>query len=169
MDEISAARAEASIEPRFLCDAMLGQLGHWLRAAGYDTLIAEQRTTDRALIARAMADRRILLTRDRKLQEIREARQHAVLLRGERIQDLVTDITPRFRIDWLADPFSRCLVCNLRLTPAPPLARDRLPPAVRETVNEINYCRQCDKLYWAGGHVRRMMQRLQCWRAGEFT
>jgi uncharacterized protein with PIN domain len=153
---------------RFLCDAMLGQLGHWLRAAGYDTLIAAHRSSDRGLIARAMDDCRILLTRDRKLMEIRQSSDCAVLLRSERLGPLVAEITPRFKIDWLLNPFSRCLVCNLQLTPAPKLARERLPAAVLASVAEINYCRQCDKLYWPGGHVRRMLARLERWHAAEF-
>jgi uncharacterized protein with PIN domain len=170
MDEDSSPRHDwRNPGMPFLCDAMLGQLGHWLRAAGYDTLIAANRTSDRALIMRAVADRRILLTRDRKLMEIREARDRAVLLRAERLGELAAEITPRFGIDWLAKPFSRCLVCNLPLSPAPKLARERLPAAVLSTVAEINYCRQCDKLYWAGGHVRRILQRLERWHAGEFA
>lgn len=168
-EEIDEIRHRHDRELRFLCDAMLVQLGHWLRAAGYDTLIATQRTADRALVARAIIDDRVLLTRDRKLCEIRDAERHTVLLRSQRIDELVADITPRLGIDWLARPFSRCLVCNTELRPAPPLARSRLPPAVLETVSEINHCRQCDKLYWAGGHVRRMMQRLARWQAGDFT
>jgi len=155
--------------PRFLCDEMLTQLGRWLRAAGYDTIIAERGTKDRALIARAVIDRRVLLTRDRKLLEIRDAGRCVVLLGEGGIRAWTADVTPRFGIDWLARPFSRCLVCNTVLQPAPPLARGRLPAGVLEQVSEINYCRQCDKLYWAGGHVRRMMQTLERWRAGRFS
>ncbi len=158
-----------ALEPRFLCDAMLGHLGHWLRAAGYDALIAGNGTSDRALVERAIADDRILLTRDRKLQEIRGAEGRAVLLRAERLEELAADLTQRFAIDWLAAPFSRCLVCNLVLAPAPDLARQRLPADVRAAVDEVNHCRQCDRLYWAGGHVRRMTQRLERWQAGDFS
>ena len=150
--------------PRFLCDQMLIKLAHWLRAAGYDTLVAHHRAQDRSLVARAMIDGRVLLTRDSKLREIREAGDCAILLRGETMQDWVEEITPRFAIDWLARPFSRCLVCNTVLQPAPELARARLPEAVLATVAEINYCRQCDKLYWPGGHVRRMLNQLRTWR-----
>lgn len=155
-------------EPRFLCDEMLVQLGHWLRAAGYDTLIAPRRARDRTLVARAVIDRRVLLTRDRKLLEIRDASDCVVLLQGERIAAWVGDITDRFGIDWMARPFSRCLICNTGLQPAPQLARLRLPSAVLDTVQEINYCRQCDKLYWPGGHVRRMIRRLSDWGDGRF-
>jgi uncharacterized protein with PIN domain len=154
--------------PRFLCDEMLVQLGHWLRAAGYDTLIAQRQARDRSLVARAVIDGRLLLTRDRKLREIRDADACVVLLEGEGIETWVRDLTRRFDIDWMARPFSRCLVCNTELRPAPRLARDRLPPAVTSTVADINYCRQCDKLYWVGGHVRKMVRRLCDWQAGRF-
>lgn len=150
--------------PRFLCDQMLIKLAHWLRAAGYDTLIVHHRAQDRSLVARATIDGRVLLTRDGKLREIRDAGDCAVLLRGETMEDWVAEITERFAIDWTARPFSRCLVCNTLLQPAPELARVRLPPSVLETAPEINYCRQCDKLYWPGGHVRRMLRQLERWR-----
>lgn len=155
-------------EPPFLCDAMLARLGRWLRAAGYDTLIAHGGTDDRDIITRAISDRRIILTRDRKLREIRGAMEHAAVLHGERLADLVAEITGRFAVDWTARPFSRCLVCNLPLSPAPPVALNRLPPDVPTTAASINYCRQCDRLYWPGGHVRRMLRRLERWNAGEF-
>jgi uncharacterized protein with PIN domain len=148
---------------------MLAQLGHWLRAAGHDTLVATHRTTDPALVTRALADGRTLLTRDRLLLDIRGARRHAVLLRSQRLPALAAEATPLLGIDWLLAPFSRCLLCNVTLRPASPVARSRLPPAVLTSFAEINHCPQCDRLYWPGGHVRRMRERLERWQAGDFT
>jgi uncharacterized protein with PIN domain len=164
----TACLAEVSDTPRFLCDEMLVQLGHWLRAAGHDTLIASHRANDRSLVARATLDGRVLLTRDRKLREIRDAAGCAVLLDGEGIHAWACEMHRRFGIDWMARPFSRCLICNTILQPAPDLARARLPHAVRAAVADINHCRQCDKLYWPGGHVRRMVRQLHAWRDGRF-
>ena len=53
--------------PRFLCDEMLRGLGRWLRAAGYDTVIAGGGIPDRALAARCAEEDRVLLTKDRQL------------------------------------------------------------------------------------------------------
>jgi len=155
--------------PRLLCDAMLGQLGHWLRAAGHDTLIAARRTGDHALVTRALADGRVLLTRDRRLCEIRGASRLTLLLRHDRLPAQAGEITAPLGIDWLAAPFSRCLLCNVVLRPAPPLALSRLPETVRAATQTINHCPQCDRLYWAGGHVHRMRRRLESWRAGDFV
>jgi uncharacterized protein with PIN domain len=154
---------------RLLCDAMLARLGHWLRAAGYDTLVAAHRTGDHALLTRALADGRVLLTRDRQLLGIRAAAGRALLLRHDDLPHQAAEITRPLGIDWLRDPFSRCLLCNVPLRPAPPLARGRLPAAVRDAFVDINQCPQCDRLYWAGGHVRRMRLRLARWREGDFA
>ena len=52
---------------RFLCDEMLRGFGKWLRAAGYDTVIAEGGLPDRVIAVRCAAENRILLTRDQHL------------------------------------------------------------------------------------------------------
>jgi hypothetical protein len=52
---------------RFLCDEMLRRLGRWLRAAGYDAVIAAGGLPDRALAARCAKEDRILLSEDRHL------------------------------------------------------------------------------------------------------
>lgn len=51
---------------KLLADSMLGSLGRWLRLMGYDTAIA-QREPDAQLVRRALAEGRVILTRDRAL------------------------------------------------------------------------------------------------------
>src|SRR5207244_10099328 len=67
---------------RLLCDEMLARLGRWLRAAGYDTAIAENGMPDAALIRRCVAENRILLTRDRHLAAAADGRVSVVCLAG---------------------------------------------------------------------------------------
>ena len=148
---------------------MLARLAHWLRAAGYDTLLAAQGTGDHALLTRALADGRALLTRDRQLCEIREAAGRVLLLRRDRLGEQAAETTAALGIDWLRAPFSRCLLCNVVLRSAPPLARATLPAAIRERSDAINQCLQCGRLYWAGGHVERMRRRLERWHDGDFA
>jgi uncharacterized protein with PIN domain len=52
---------------RLLCDEMLRGLGRWLRAAGYDTVIAKGGLPDRTLAERRTEEDRVLLTKDRDL------------------------------------------------------------------------------------------------------
>jgi len=50
---------------RLVADAMLGRLAKWLRVLGYDTLY--WRGDDAGLVRLAVAERRLLLTRDTRL------------------------------------------------------------------------------------------------------
>ena len=45
---------------RLYCDEMLSRLGRWLRAAGYDTAIAESGLADTGIIAQCAAEGRAL-------------------------------------------------------------------------------------------------------------
>lgn len=146
--------------PRFLADAMLAGLGRWLRAAGYDTVIAPGHHDDRTILRRAVAQRRLLLTRDRKLLEHREAPGRVVLLRANGTEAQARELTARLAIDWRHAPFTRCLLCNTPLEPVPGAAGVAVPPAVRLAGSEVRWCPRCRKAYWAGSHVRRMRARL---------
>src|SRR3954452_12596526 len=82
---LSSGRRRCAV--RLMCDEMLLRLGRWLRAAGYDTAIAEGGTEDTALIARCAAEDRVLLTRDRLLSIRAEASVPILLLAADRIDD----------------------------------------------------------------------------------
>lgn len=93
---------------RFLCDNVLAGLGRWLRIAGYDTAIAERGRRARELFERAHAEGRVLLTRDRRLVEIRHANERTIVLEGNDIgacaEELVRDLGER------PIPFARSVV-----------------------------------------------------------
>lgn len=139
---------------RLFCDEMLMRLARWLRAAGHDTELAAQGAEDRAVLARAVADGRCLLTRDRGFLERRAAQGRVVLLPSQVLDAQARFLRERLRVDWLYAPFSRCLLCNSPLERAPPL-----PGGV-----ETRRCPRCDKLYWSGSHVQRMHARLRGWQ-----
>lgn len=150
---------------RFLCDEMLTRLGRWLRAAGYDTLIQVNGGSDRVMLENAQRGGRLLITRDHKLMEFRNAMSHVILLRGNTLRDCVQDLSSRVDIDWLHRPFSRCLLCNSVLSDASPTAWRQVPSKSRTHVDKLLYCGTCAKVYWEGAHVRRMHIRLTHWQA----
>ena len=53
-------------ETRFIADAMLGRLAHWLRLLGFDCAY-ERHAADEDLVRRGVEQGRIILTRDRAL------------------------------------------------------------------------------------------------------
>jgi len=153
---------------RFLCDEMVASLGRWLRAAGYDTGVMAHRAHDRAVVERALAENRHILTRDRKILEIKGAAARTLLLRGNATPRWAGEVSAAFAIDWLRAPFTRCLVCNRELAPLPDELRPRLPPRLPDETGPLTWCPACDKIYWPGSHVRRMTARLEAWQRGEF-
>jgi uncharacterized protein with PIN domain len=145
----------------FLCDEMLQRLGRWLRAAGYDTAIADTGTDDRLLLQQANREGRLLLTRDRHLALFRNGQSRVALLERNELTGGVAEISERFSINWLLKPFSRCLECNTPLIPATALQRALLPEGALRLSERACYCPHCDKLYWEGSHVRRMRHTLE--------
>lgn len=150
-----------------LCDEMLAGLCRWLRAAGHDTAMMRRGTGDAEVVARAARDGRLLLTRDRRILERRLAAGRTLLLEGDALEGWAAQVTAGLGLDWLAAPFSRCLLCNLPVAPAPAAARARVPAAARGC-EPLTACRGCGRLYWPGAHVRRMTARLRRWQAGDF-
>lgn len=152
--------AEPRPEPRFLADAMLGGLARWLRILGYDVAYDDS-AEDRTLARRAVEEGRRILTRDRRLP--REWRvEGVVVVEAERAQEQLREVVRRLELD--PDPeraFTRCPRCNGELRPAEPDAVAReVPPGVLERHEFFRRCPGCGKVYWDGGHVRRMRRRL---------
>lgn len=148
---------------RLMCDEMLLRLGRWLRAAGYDTAIAEGGADDTALIARCAAENRMLLTRDRHLAARAEASVAVLRLASDAIDDQARILAATPGIDWQRAPFTRCVIDNAELEPAPPEAAARVPMRSRGAAGPLLRCPACGRLYWPGGHVRRMRERLAGW------
>ncbi len=155
--------------PALLCDHMLIRLGRWLRAAGYDTEIAGDAIADRLLLDHAIREGRLLITRDRKLAEHRGAWRRVIVLDGNSMRECAREVSERLTIDWLYDPFSRCILCNTLLIPASPDRQLQVPKISAATEGEIHWCPGCDKVYWPGGHVRRMHGRLARWSRQDFS
>lgn len=151
-----------SIHATFLCDEMLLALARWLRAAGYDAACAVPGLPDALLVARAGAEGRMLLTRDRGILQHKAAAGLALLLEGEDMDAWALELKRRLALDWRLAPFSRCLKCNRPLSPATAEAWAGVPADAR-ILGPLQWCAQCRRPYWRGGHVRRMEARLALW------
>jgi len=149
---------------RFLCDAMLGGLVRWLRAAGYDSLLAEGSWRDHELVERCAREQRVLLTKDRELGLRAFETVRVLLLAGRDLDGHARELREMLAVDWQHAPFTRCLVDNAALETAEPHHRERVPPTSRGVAAPLRRCPSCGRLYWPGGHVRRMERRLAQWQ-----
>jgi len=148
-------------ESAFACDEMLGRLARYLRAAGYDTTLADAGASDASLVARARREGRTFLTRDRAIADHAAARGVAVVLPTADLDRIAAILRRDLGVDWLHRPFTRCLVDN---TPLRPLADPHALPPHAEPEGARD-CPRCGRAYWAGSHHRRMRARLAAWAA----
>lgn len=146
---------------RFLCDQMLKRLGRWLRAAGYDTAIIELPLKDEQVLQCAYDEDRLLITRDRHFLLMKN-QERILFLSGNTVEDCVEELTKKAGINWLLHPLTRCLICNSPLSEQlPESVLTSVPKDVRETTNAFKYCEHCQKAYWQGSHIKRMLKKLQ--------
>jgi uncharacterized protein len=141
---------------------MLGALARWLRILDVDVAY-DPKLDDAELVEKAVAEGRILLTRDRRLTERHLARDRHLLIRSDVVEEQVRQVLEELRL--APDPrrlLGRCLRCNLPLEPLDAsLARARVPPFVARTQEEYRACPGCGRIYWRGTHVERMTRRLE--------
>lgn len=133
---------------RLLCDEMLAGLARWLRAAGHDVAVLPRGSSDAMVAAQARRDGRVLLTRDRDFAAPRAAGLDVVALGADALDRQAAELSRRLGLDWLAAPFTRCLVDGA------------MPEAARARGGPFHRCPACGRVYWPGSHVRRMRARL---------
>ena len=152
---VTRVRPRPLRDPRFVLDVHLGRLARHLRLAGFD---AEYRNdfADAELVERAVADRRILLTRDRGVLK-HTAVTHGYAVRSTVPADQFREVLRRFDLFGRVAPFTRCLQCNFLLveTDATEVS-SRIPPRVRARHTTFRMCQGCGRVYWAGTHHDRL-------------
>ena len=155
-----------SAETRFACDAMLGGLARWLRAAGYDASWTEG-IDDWDLIRQARNEGRVLLSSDTGIFRIGIVRDGEVpslfiphgLGKEEQLAFVLKSLG-------LSPRPPRCMACGGALAQVPrELVADRVPPRTLAWLERFWECRRCRKVFWHGTHWQRITERLR--RAAE--
>jgi uncharacterized protein with PIN domain len=146
---------------RFACDAMLGALARWLRAAGYDTSWRAD-VDDWELVRHAAGDGRILLSSDTGIFRIGIVRDGEVpalwVPTGLRTRAQLALVLDHFR---LAPRAPRCMACGGELAEVPrEQVRGRVPPRSFAWVERFWECTACGRVFWQGTHWQRIAARL---------
>jgi uncharacterized protein with PIN domain len=130
---------------------MLLRLGRWLRLLGQDVANPEG-CSDDALLIQAKREGRTIITRDKRLFEACPGRGiKCVLIRSSRISDQLQEMAGE-GVPLQLDP-QRCTLCNCQLS-----------EVESEQLRKWK-CPVCRKLYWQGGHWKKMESTLESIRS----
>lgn len=159
ISSVSQVRPAAPRTLRFVLDVHLGRLAAYLRMAGFDALY-QNHASDSELVAVAVREQRVLLTRDRYLL-MRSDLDRGYWIRSPDPKQQLMEVVRRFDLVRCMQPFTRCMKCNGALERVSrDSVWDRLPARVREK-DEYHLCSGCGAVYWEGTHHARMKETLE--------
>lgn len=157
---VSSVRAEPLRVPKFAADVHLGKLTRFLRIAGFDTAYRND-WADAELVEAAVAERRIILTCDRRLL-MRSTVTHGYLVREREPREQLTEVLEHFDLWSAVQAFSRCPICNRGVEPVPRAeVVSELPPGTAATYDEFRRCTGCGQVYWRGAHYPSLGELLE--------
>jgi uncharacterized protein with PIN domain len=150
--------------PRFIVDQNVGKLARWLRLMGYDARFFDG-SDDAELVAIALKEGRVILTRDTRLMQRRlvtQGRLKALLIASDQPLKQIRQVIDSLNLDFRFNPFSLCLECNQPLVEREKSELEALvPPYVFKTQEQFRQCPSCKRIYWRGTHWRAMTHRLE--------
>ncbi len=136
-------------DKRFVADVMLGRLARWLRLLGCD-VVYDRDGEDSALLAKALADKRVLLTADCELAQ--RAKSSGYLVCAEGTEKQLREVVCRFEIEpkLYGD---RCAECNGLVTEVPrESVVGEVPKYTFLTHKKFFRCENCQRVFWEGSH-----------------
>ena len=130
---------------------MLMRLGRWLRLLGQDVANPKE-SSDDALLCQAREENRTIVTRDKGLyQACRGAGIECILIQSSKISDQLLEMAKE-GVSLQLNP-KRCTLCNSLLKEA------------ESELSRMWVCPICKKLYWQGGHWKKMESMLESIRS----
>ncbi|MDH3759735.1 MAG: Mut7-C ubiquitin/RNAse domain-containing protein [Gammaproteobacteria bacterium] len=148
-------RAKPLRVTRFMVDVNLGKLARLLRMLGFDTAYGN-RLEDGEIVEIAIREKRIILTRDRRLL-FRRTVTHGFWVRSDDPETQLGEVMQRLDLAAQVNPLQRCLQCNGLIES---VDREQvwasLEPLTRRYYSEFYRCSSCHKVYWEGSHVEHM-------------
>jgi uncharacterized protein with PIN domain len=145
--------------PSFIADSMLGSVARKLRIFGFDTLYIAHAHDDE-ILKTGIEQGRVILTADKELfKRVVKTGVRGVLVSGAGdLEDLVHILSKNgITSVGLKGIGSRCSMCNgLLEEKEPDQVKNGVPRKVAELHREFYQCTTCRKVYWEGGHLRRI-------------
>ncbi len=145
---------------KFLTDSMLGRLTRWLRLSGYDVFYSKK-SCDESILDIAAREGRVLITRDKKLSaKATSLGVDSVLLASNDLVEQLRQLIEEKGVDVKDTPESaRCPLCNSTVRVVDKEAvSGKVPETVLQEIGEFWACDSCAKVYWYGGHWKKIKE-----------
>ncbi len=137
---------------RFIADCHLGRLAGKMRLLGLDVAFRND-IADEELAAAVVNDRRVLLSRDRRLL-MRNVIDRGYLVRSQNPDEQLAEVIKRFDLSRQLQPFTRCARCNGILERVEKAAvLHLLEPKTKLYFDDFFQCQACHQVYWQGSHL----------------
>jgi uncharacterized protein with PIN domain len=142
-------------ETKFILDVHLGRLSKYLRMLGFDTEY-DRFYDDNTIIERSVAEKRIILTRDKILLRNRKV-THGYWVRSTDPLLQIKELIDHFDLKNSFKLFTRCLECNHFLDNiSKESVSEKLPSRTRKYYDVFRICKGCGRIYWEGSHFVKM-------------
>jgi uncharacterized protein with PIN domain len=145
--------------PEFIIDGMLRGLVKWLRALGFSA-VSVHKLSEISGFLNKNPETIFITASPFHWENILHSRK--LLVRSHSIEGQLRALNIMYKIFEMMDLFSICLSCNTFIEPVSiDEIVDRIPNRVRDSFEEFWYCPVCERVYWHGGHVERMIRKLR--------
>jgi uncharacterized protein with PIN domain len=149
----------AETDLRFAADRMLGRLVKWLRIIGQDVIYGPH-LTGYGLIRAARAENRLILTRDRGLEQ--KQPPPFLFIKSDHYRDQLRQVVGQCGLRLGDDLFVRCIECNALLQSRPKETLEKVvPPYVFSSQEKFFSCPTCRRIYWPATHHQKMLEELR--------
>jgi len=142
-----------------MVDSNVGKLARWLRMMGYDAMFFRG-GDDASMIATALAEDRMILTRDTRIMERRlvtSGKLRVLLIETDNPELQMRQVITSLSLNCQFRTFTLCLECNQPLVErSKGEVKGRVPPYVFQTQSQYTECPACHRIYWRGTHWQAM-------------
>jgi uncharacterized protein with PIN domain len=120
---------------------------------------------DTQMVNIALAENRIILTRDTHIPERRlvtSRRVKTILINTDKPEEQIQQVIKELKLQDQIRPFTLCMEDNRPLlNRSKEEVENRVPPYVWQTQKEYMECPKCHRIYWKGTHWAAMTRRLE--------
>lgn len=145
-------------QKKFMADSMLLGLARWLRFLGIQTWCFQSMQEVSELLKKYPGI--IYLTCSKNhIQQLKPP--HFYLITEDLIEKQLHHLDAQFSIFQSIRLLSLCTVCNIEVVEINKKEiTEKVPKKVHENINQFWECPDCHRIYWKGGHVQRLKEKL---------